>query len=228
MRQQSMIRRVFAVLGSLAAAAGLAVAGPAFAASDVGLVNHLSGEVSYTSGGSPAKAQAYMKVREGDRFSVPAGATVRVVYFQGGRQESFTGPASFTAGTQQSAVQSGTPQVSTLPAGVSQKISQTPELMQIAKLGRSGGVAVRGVSREQRLSPQQQAEVRQARETYAKLRNDTPADDITPELFLYSVLQDLLLYSDMKGVVEEMSKRQPGNADVAVLMDYVKVKTEQK
>jgi hypothetical protein len=228
MRQQSMIRRVFAVLGSLAAAAGLAVAGTAFAASDVGLVNHLSGEVSYTSGGSAAKAQAYMKVREGDRFSVPAGATVRVVYFQGGRQESFTGPASFTAGTQQSAVQSGTPQVSTLPAGVSQKISQTPELMQIAKLGRSGGVAVRGVSREQRLSPQQQAEVRQARETYAKLRNDTPADDITPELFLYSVLQDLLLYSDMKGVVEEMSKRQPGNADVAVLMDYVKAKTEQK
>ncbi|MBK8065688.1 MAG: hypothetical protein IPK29_18000 [Betaproteobacteria bacterium] len=129
---------------------------------------------------------------------------------------------------QQSAVQSGSPQVSTLPSGVSQKISQTPELMQIAKLGRSGGVAVRGLNREQRLSPQQQAEVRQARDTYAKLRADTPADDITPELYLYSVLQDHLLYTDMKGVVDEMSKRQPGNADVAVLMDYVKAKTEQK
>ena len=177
---------------------------------------------------SNAKVQAYMKVREGDKFTVPAGATVRVVYFQGGRQESYSGPASFTAGTQQSAVQSGSPQVSTLPSGVSQKISQTPELMQIAKLGRSGGVAVRGLNCEQRLSPQQQAEVRQARDTYAKLRADTPADDITPELYLYSVLQDHLLYTDMKGVVDEMSKRQPGNADVAVLMDYVKAKTEQK
>ena len=221
MKQATMIK------GFLAAAA-LALSGVVSAASDVGLVNHLSGDVSYVSGGSTSKVQSYMKVREGDRFTVPAGATLRVVYFQGGRQESFTGPASFTAGAQQSAVQSGTPQVSTLPAGVSQKISQTPELMQIAKLGRSGGVAVRGVNRDQRLSAQQQAEVRQARETYTKLRSSTPNDDITPELYLYSVLQDNLLYSDMKGVVEEMAKRQPGNADVAVLMDYVKAKTEQK
>jgi len=221
MKQATMIK------GFLATAA-LVLSGVVAAASDVGLVNHLAGDVSYVSGGNTAKVQSYMKVREGDRFTVPAGATLRVVYFQGGRQESFTGPASFTAGAQQSAVQSGSPQVSTLPAGVSQKISQTPELMQIAKLGRSGGVAVRGANRDQRLSAQQQAEVRQARETYTKLRSSTPNDDITPELYLYSVLQDNLLYTDMKGVVEEMSKRQPGNADVAVLMDYVKAKTEQK
>ncbi len=201
----------------------------ALAAGDVGLVNHLTGDVSYASGASTSKAQAYMKVREGDKFSVPAGALVRVVYFQGGRQESFSGPASFTAGAQQSTVHSGAqPQVLVLHSGVPQKISQTPELMQIAKLGRSGGVAVRGVEREQRLSPQQQAEVRQARDTYTKLRRDTPADDITPELYLYSVLQDHLLYTDMKGVVAEMSKRQPGNPDVAVLAEYVKVKTEPK
>ena len=213
----------------LLGAAALALSVAAFGASDVGLVNHLAGDVSYTSGSSTSKAQAYMKVREGDKFNVPAGALVRVVYFLGGRQESFSGPASFTAGAQQSAVQSGAqPQVVVLPSGVPQKISQTPELMQIAKLGRSGGVAVRGTAREQRLTPQQQAEVRQARETFTKLRVDTPADDITPELYLYSVLQDHLLYSDMKGVVAEMSKRQPGNPDVAVLAEYVKVKTEQK
>jgi len=217
-------------LSALFAAAALALSATAFAASDVGIVNHLTGDVTYTSGSSTSKAQAYMKVREGDKFSVPAGAIVRVVYLQGGRQESFSGPASFTAGAQQSAVQSGAqPQVMVLPTGVPQKISQTPELMQIAKLGRSGGVAVRAVARnEQGLSPQAQAEVRQARQTYAKLRTDTPADDITPELYLYSVLQDHLLYADMKGVVAEMAKRQPGNPDVAVLTEYVKVKTEPK
>jgi len=213
---------------TLFAVAGLLFGAAAFAQSDVGLVNHLTGDISYSSSGKTSKVQAYMKVREGDRFTVPAGAVIRVVYFQGGRQESYTGPASFTAGAQQSAVQSGTPQVSTLPAGVPQKISQTPELMQIAKLGRSGGVAVRGLNREPRLTPQQQAEVRQARDTYAKLRADTPADDITPELYLYSVLQDHLLYGDMKVVVDEMSKRQPGSPDVAVLADYVKAKTEAK
>jgi hypothetical protein len=216
------------VLKSLAFAATLAAAS-AFAADDVGLINHLAGDVTYSSGKNTAKAKPFMKVREGDRFTVAAGAQLRLVYFNGGRQEGYTGPASFTAGAQQSALQSGAqPQVSTLPSGVPQKISQTPELIQIAKLGRSGGVAVRGGAREQRLTPQQQAEVRQARQTYEQLRQSAPADDITAELYLYSVLQDHLLYSDMKTVVSEMQRRQPGNPDVAVMADYVKAKTETR
>ena len=215
-------------LGSLGLAAFLAVFS-AHAAEDVGLINHLAGDVSYTSGGATAKAKPYMKVREGDRFNLRAGAQLRVVYFKGGRQESFSGPASLTAGTEESAVQSGSqPQVTTLPAGVPQKIAQTPELIQIAKLGRSGGVAVRGVEREQRLTPQQQAEVRQARVTYDQLRKTAASDDITPELYLYSVLQDHLLYNDMKQVVSEMQKRQPANPDVAAMVEYVKVRAEAK
>lgn len=208
-------------------AVALAVVSAAHAAGDVGLVNQVSGDVSYSSGAQNARAQAFMKVREGDKFTVPAGGQVRVVYFQGGRQESYAGPASFTAGTQQSAVHGGAqPQVTVLPSGVPQKISQTPELIQIAKLGRSGGVAVRGLVREQRLTPQQQAEVRSARDTYQQLRATAATDDITPEFYLYSVLQDHLLYGDMKAVVAEMARRQPGNADVAELVAYVKAKTE--
>ena len=214
------------ILKTLAAAAALAAAS-AFAADDVGLINHMIGDVSYASGGATAKAKPFMKLREGDRVSVPSGALVRVVYFQGGRQESYSGPAGFTAGKQESSVQSGAkPQVSTLPAGVSQKIAQTPELVAIAKLGRSGGVAVRGLGDPKRLTPQQQAEVRQAHQTYDQIRKGAAADDITAELYLYSVLQDHLLYSDMKPVVAEMQKRQPGNPDVQVMAEYVKVKTE--
>ena len=199
------------------------------ASEDVGLVNQLGGDVTYVSGGNPAKAKPYMKVRQGDRFTVPNGAQVRVVYFQGGRQENYAGPATFIAGTQASNQQSGAAaQVTTLPAGVPQKIAQTPELIQIARLGRSGGVAVRGAQREQRLTPQQQAEVRQARQTYDQMRKSAAADDIVPELYLYSVLQDHLLYNDMKTVVAEMQKRQPSNADVAVMAEYVKVKLESQ
>jgi hypothetical protein len=213
-------------LGSLGLAALLAVFS-AHAAEDAGLVNQLAGDVSYTSGGATAKAKPYMKVREGDRFNLPAGAQLRIVYFKGGRQESFSGPASLTAGADKSSVQSGSqPQVTTLPAGVPQKIAQTPELIQIAKLGRSGGVAVRGAGREQRLTPQQQAEVRQARQTYEQMRKTAAADDIVPELYLYSVLQDHLLYSDMKQVVADMQKRRPADPDVATMVEYVKVRTE--
>jgi hypothetical protein len=212
-----------------ALALALVPAAAAFAAGDVGVVNHLAGYVAVTSGTSTSKAQAYMNIHEGDMFEVPAGVVLKVVYFRSGRQESFSGPASFRVGAHQSAVQQGAqPQVSVLPTGVPQKISQTPELVQIARLGSSAHVGVRGASREPRLTPQQQAEVREARETYARLRAGTPDDDITPELYLYSVLQDNLLYGEMKAVVAEMAKRQPANRDVAVLAEYVRAKTEQK
>ncbi len=201
----------------------------AVAAQDVGVVNMLAGDVTYTTGGSTSKAKNFMKVREGDKFSVPSGAQLRIVYFKGGRQEGYTGPAVITAGAEKSTQQSGSqPQVTTLPAGVPQKIAQTPELVQIARLGRSGGVAVRGVERDVKLTPQQETEVRQAKQTYEQLRKAAPANDINPELYLYAVLQDYLLYNDMKSVVAEMQKRQPSNPDVAAMVEYVKVKTEAK
>jgi hypothetical protein len=208
---------------------GAAAAFGAFAADDVGLVNQLSGDVSYASTGSIAKAKPFMKIREGDRFTLPAGAQVRVVYFHNGRQEAFKGASTFTVGSQQSTVQSGAkPEISSLPSGVPQKLAQTPDLVQIARLGRSGGVAVRGAGREPRLTPEQQAEVRQARQTYEQLRKSAAADDINPEYYLYSVLQDYLMYDDMKQVVAEMQKRRPSDPDVAVLSEYVKAKTEAK
>src|SRR5690606_27273011 len=95
----------------------------ALAAGDVALINHLMGDVTYASGGGTVKAKPFMKVRENDRFTLANGAQLRLVYFQGGRQESYTGPAVVVAGASQSTVQSGAPaQVSMLPSGVSQKI----------------------------------------------------------------------------------------------------------
>jgi hypothetical protein len=192
--------------------------------SDVGLVNQLAGDVSYAGqGGAQSKAQVYMKVRQGDRFTLPAGAQLRLVYFNGGRQETWKGPASFTAGTQQSDAQSGQAAEATqLPSGVAQKIAQVPNLVQIAKLGRSGGIAVRGGGKPGRLTGEQQAEVNQAKAAYSQMRQKASAEDITPELYYYSVLQDYLLYDDMKAVTEEMLKRQPNNTEAQELAAYVK------
>lgn len=213
--------------GATLAAAMTLAEGGAMAASDVGVVNHLAGLVTVTNGTNTAKAQAYMNIREGDLFEVPAGVVVKVAYFRSGRQESFSGPVSFTIGAQQSYVRRGSdPRVTLLPSGVPEKISQTPELVNIAKLG--SAAQGHGASREPRLTAQQQAEVLQAREIYAKLRSETPPDDITPELYLYTVLQDQQLYGEMKVLVAEMSRRQPGNRDVGALADYVRLKTEPK
>lgn len=226
-----MIRgRGFVLLLSAALAAGALTAARFVLAADVGVINHLAGLATITNGVGTARAQAYMNINEGDRFEVPAGVTVKVAYFRSGRQETFEGPVSFVVGASQSAVRRGLgPQVTVLPSGVPQKISQTPDLVNIAKLGTAGAhPASRPSLRELRLTAQQQAEVRQARQIYAKLRAETPADDITPELYLYSVLQDHLLYAEMRSIVAEMGKRQPGNRDVMVLAEYVKLKTEPK
>ncbi|MBE0627339.1 MAG: hypothetical protein IH606_21270 [Burkholderiales bacterium] len=191
--------------------------------SDTGLVSQLSGEVSYAGrGGTESTAQAYMKVRQGDRFTLPAGAQLRLVYFNGSRQETWKGPASFKAGTRQSEALSGhAAETTQLPSGVAQKVAQVPSLVQIAKLGRSGGIAVRGVAKPGRLSSEQQAEVSQAQATYAQMRQKASADDITPELYFYSVLQDYLLYAEMKTATDEMLRRQPDNPEAQELAAYV-------
>ena len=213
------------ILRSISATALLGVAlGAGAQSSDVGLVNQLSGDVSYAGlGGTQSKAQAFMKVRQGDRFTLPAGAQLRLVYFSGSRQETWKGPSSFKTGTQQSEAVSGqVAEAAQLPSGVAQKIAQVPDLVQIAKLGRSGGIAVRGGGRPGRLSPEQQTEVNQAKTTYSQLRQKSSAEDITPELYYYSVLQDHLLYDEMKVVTDEMLKRQPGNPEAQELAAYVK------
>jgi len=202
---------------------GLAL-GAGAQSSDVGLLNQLSGEVAYTGqGGAQSKAQAFMKVRQGDRFTLPAGAQLRVVYFNGSRQETWKGPASFKAGTQQSEALSGqVAEAAQLPSGVAQKIAQVPNLVQIAKLGRSGGIAVRGGGKPGRLSSEQLAELTEARGNYTQMRQKAPAEDITPEFYYYSVLQDYLLYDEMKTVTDEMLRRQPNNQEAQELAAYVR------
>ncbi len=184
---------------------------------DVALVDLVSGDVAYApQAGTSGKVQAYMKVRDGDRISVAAGAQVRIVFFDGARQEVWNGPASFRAGkTAAEAISGKAAQTSSLPAGAAQRMARIPELIQFAKLG--GGQLRGGLTRQQKASLDQQATLAQARAGYEKMRRDMPADDISPELCLYAALYEFLLYDEMKTVVAEMRRKQPANEDVKAL-----------
>ena len=61
----------------------IACSGASWSASDVGLINQLQGEISYQGGSAISHASPYMKVRAGDRFTIAAGAVLRLVYFGG-------------------------------------------------------------------------------------------------------------------------------------------------
>jgi hypothetical protein len=201
----------------------LGLASGAWAGGDVGLVNQLSGDVSYQVGGaSPAKASAFMKIRDGDKFIVPEGGLVRVVYFDGGRQEIWKGPASFRAGVKQGEAVTGKVEVSQVPGGAAPRLAQTSEVLQIAKLGRAGGVTVRGVKKDlTTLPPAQQAEIAQAKKTYESWKATAGSDDITPEMYYYTVLQDYMLYDEMRTVVKTMQEKQPQSQVVAELAAWV-------
>src|SRR2546423_13900177 len=125
----------------------------AHAQSDVGLVNLVAGDVSFVpQAGQPGKVKAFMKVRDGDRFELPAGAQMRVVYFDGSRQERWQGPSSFRAAKLEGMPINGKPaEIAKLPGSTSARMSRVPELMQNAKLG---GVQVRGAQSSRQGSPE--------------------------------------------------------------------------
>lgn len=172
------------------------------AADDVGLVNQLSGEVAYKApGGGSSSASAFMKVREGDNFRLNPGARLRLVYFDGGRQELWEGPAEFNAGRKQGALISGKVAASQLPGGVPQALAQTPELMQIVKVGRPGAVTVRGIK--------------------SGMSAGAASDDITPQLYMLNVLREHALHDEMKPLAARMLAKQPAQQEVRDIVAWV-------
>jgi hypothetical protein len=185
---------------------------------DVAVVNLVAGEVSFVPlVGAPGKVQPFMKVRDGDRFNIAPGAQLRLVFFDGGRQERWLGPASFRAGRTEAEPIAGAPgEITRLPAGVAPRLSQIPDLVQHARLG---GTQLRSIPR----APQAggtASTLAEARANYGQMRKDMAGDDITPELYLYAVLQEHQLHDEMKQVAGEMLRRQPQNDQARLLLEH--------
>jgi len=94
-----------------------------------------------------------------------------------------------------------------------------PDLVKSARLGgiqMRGGLKPRGDP-----SSEPPTTVDEARTNYEQMRKEMPPDDITSELYLYSVLNEHHQYKDMKTVVDEMLRKQPANEDVKQLQAWV-------
>lgn len=193
--------------------------GPALGqGADIALVTLVSGDVTYgPQTGIAGKVQPFMQLRNGDRINVADGGQVRIVFFEGARQELWTGPASFRAGkTAGEPISGKAAKTTNLPMGVAERMARIPELMQYTKLG---GVQLRrgAPARQQEANRDQQAALTRARAVYDKMRQDMPSDDLTPELYLCSALYEFLAYDEMKIVVAEMRRKQPDNQEVKAL-----------
>lgn len=208
MKFRSHIRRSLSTLFFAAIAIGSAFA--ADATGDVGLVNALQGEVSYQSKDGPVrKAQAYMRLRHGDKVTVGGGASIRISYFTTGRQESWTGPGSFVTTSGGGELLKGNkPDVAQLPVAVPQKLARVTELMNLSVVG---GVVVRSGKRPTSASKD---EIAEAMATYESMRASTTPSDVTPELYLYAVFEEQGRVDDLKVVARDMLNRRPDNPDI--------------
>ena len=206
---------------------------------DVGLVTMLSGNVTYWNDGyqkTPTTAEAFMKIRRGDRFKLRAEAVMQLVYFLGGRQETWKGPVTLTVDDSESHLEGkkqphAQPKVVVLPAGTTQGVRRIPVLLRRAGLWRPGSAQVRG---DVETSPtafamitEEKAKIVAAKETYLSLRKQTDHGDITPELYLLGVLTDYEQYSEMGEVIREALKRQPDNEILKGLMEWILAQSSQ-
>lgn len=211
------------VLVLMGMASGAARAQAVAEAVDVGLVSQVAGAVTYSGSGSGNQpVRAFMRIRQGDRITLPAGSSLRLIYTSSGRQETWQGPASLRAGPISSENLGGKPPVvQALPASVPQRMARVPDLVTGARLG---GIVVRGsgAGRPAKPSP----EVEKARALYQTMRAEASADDVTPELFLIAVLQENGLVDELQSVTQEMLKRQPGTPEVKELATWARQRAE--
>ncbi|HVO83034.1 MAG TPA: hypothetical protein VMU60_01280 [Syntrophobacteria bacterium] len=203
---------------------------------DVGLITKLSGEATYwdeASQKTPRPAQIFMKIRKGDHLKMASGTSLEIVFFQGGRKETWQGPTVIIAEETGSRAESesatkGQVAIAMLPSEASQGLRRIPALLDQARLGRSGGIQVRGpgegVKKTVVPGKKGQTEIARAREVYQRWRGQTSPDDITPELNFLGTLAQYQQYGEMEKVVQNALERQPDNGALKELEQWVQGK----
>jgi hypothetical protein len=225
----------------LAMAMILAILPPApagAAAPDVGLVTNLSGEAVYWNNQEnqiPAPAQAFLKIRQGDNFELKEGGSLQLLYFSGGRQETWKGPASVQVGDAESRAADGktqsAPEIKILSSKVANRMKGAPLVVSRSDVRTGGGSTVmreqtHGVGVIRSMAPTKedtapprpkplkvptQEELNQAEKVYQDLRKQAKADDLTPEIYLLSVYAEYGLHKKMIEVIDAMLAKKPGD-----------------
>jgi hypothetical protein len=175
-------------------------------AGDTGFATQVGGEVGFKDG---APLAAFSKLRNGDQLMLGADAKLQIVYFDSGRQETWSGMCSLAIGERASnAKDCQTPAVKQLAESILAALQRTPDLI-IDIRNRSGLVRVRAFGPEE--------QVKAAEQQYRVLRAQTDDADITPELYLFSRQWALQQTTTIADTLAIMAKRQPDSNEVATL-----------
>jgi hypothetical protein len=175
---------------------------------DTALVTAVQGRVTRVAPGNAQPLQAFSKLKHGDLLALDKVARVQVVYFDSGRQETWSGGGQLEI-TRAGGVAHGLaePQVKTLPLVMVKQIAKTPSL---DSQGRVGMMRLRSVATAQ--------DVAKVEEAYKRMRLEADRDDLNPELYLLSSVLELRELDRVEQVLNDLQKSRSGNREVGALV----------
>lgn len=181
--------------------------GPIWAA-EVALVMSVQGRVVRLAEAVPVPVEAFVKLKEGDRLSLERDTRLQVVYFENGRQETWSGPGRLEMALNESRP-NGLPaaDVKTLPLVMARQLARTPAL---DSQGRGGVTRLRAVP-----SPDAMAKLEA---TYKELRAGAARDDLAPEMYLLSGLYEMRALDRVEKMLGELRQDWPHNPEAALLI----------
>lgn len=185
------------------------LSGSAAAAAEVGLVTAVSGGVTLQEDKSAAsELKPFIKLREGDRLTLQSKSKVQVVFFDGGRQETWQGAGALEIGSVSSKALKGGVQaeVRTLPAILVKQLLKTPSQDGTVK---SGMIRMRSMPNTVTLES--------VETSYADLRRQSDATDRSPELYLLASYLELREFDKLEGKLKQLRENNPGDQQIVAL-----------
>lgn len=175
---------------------------------EVALVTAASGGIRLQDEKSASELKSFIKLREGDRLTLQGNARLQIVFFDGGRQETWQGAGALEVGSVSSRALKGGLQaeVKTLPAILVKQLSKTPSPDGSVK---TGMIRMRSMPAT--------ATLESVDSNYADLRKQAEAGDRSPELYLLASYFELREFDRLEDALKQLRDKSPGDAQLAAL-----------
>lgn len=183
-------------------------------AAEAALVMAVQGRVLRQASPAPQAVETFVKLNEGDRLSLAQGSKLQLVYFESGRQETWSGPGSLELALREGKASGmAAPEVQQQPLSLTKQLARTPAL---DGQGRGGVTRLRAI--------QNPDAVARLESSYQELRSQTAADDLGPEVYLLAGLLDLRQLDRIEKTLDRLQQERPQSDQAAALVSlYRKV-----
>lgn len=177
-------------------------------ANEVALVMSVQGRVVRLADVVPVVVESFVKLKDGDKLTLENGARLQLVYFETGRQETWSGAGRLEIAAREARA-SGlpAPDVKSLPLVMARQLARTPAL---DGQGRGGVTRLRAVPNPDALA--------RLEDSYHDLKTRAAANDLGPEAYLLSGLFEMRELDRVERVLGDLQQDRPRNPEAALLI----------